>query len=128
MTTGHESLVIDAVTDEFLDDKQMNIFEIDNKSEFESLFNSLPDQFRTENNRNLLAQFINRGGDFVRSSIEYAKKNYKDNFDAYIKMTLENDWSKGEREKAAILKKKEEKEKAREKVENEDLRKTAEIK
>ena len=128
VTTGHEGLVIDAVTDEYLDDKQMNIFEIDNKNEFDNLFNSLPEQFRTESNKNLLTLFINNGVDYIRHSIEYAKKNYKDNFDAYLKMTLEGDWAKGDREKAEIIKKKAEKEKAKEKAENENLRKSAEIK
>lgn len=128
VTTGHEEMIIDEIEDEFLDDRQTSIFEIDNKTEFDVLFSTLPEQSRTESNKRILIEHNSKGIEYLRSSIEYAKKNYKDNFDAYLRMTLESDWSKGDREKAAIIKKKTEKEKEKEKTKNEDLRKSAEKK
>ena len=103
VTTGHEGLVINTVTDEFLDDRQTELF-TDNMTEeqFNTIILLLPEQYRTPVNTDLLKIFKAKGKEYLITSIEYAKKNCKENFDAYLRMTLEKDWAKGKREKQAL--------------------------
>lgn len=136
ITTGHEGMIIDSVEDEFLqEDKQMNIFETPALKEIKGLLELIPEEFRNDSNRRTLEQYSEKGSDFIRSNIEYTKKNCTGNFSAYLKKALDNDWAEGEREKTEYLKKqkaearrKEEEEKEQNEGKNEELRITAEKK
>lgn len=136
ITTGHEGLIIDSVEDEFLqEDKQMNIFETPALKEITGLFEIIPEEYRNDSNRKTIEKFSGKGSEFIRSNIEYTKKNCTDNFDAYLKKALENDWASGDRTKAEYLKnkeaetkRKEEEEKEQNEGKNEELRITAEKK
>jgi hypothetical protein len=126
VTTGHEGLVINAVTDEFLDERQTTLFSDMTEEQFDGTMRLLPEQYRTEVNADLLRAFSSKGKEYLITSIEYAKKNYKENFDAYLRMTLEKDWAKGEREKQGLEIKKEKEEKQKSADDSERLRQSAE--
>ncbi|HRQ71302.1 MAG TPA: hypothetical protein PLW78_13480, partial [bacterium] len=114
-TTGHENIVIDGIEDEFLDDKQMNIFDALPERDLDSLISRLPENMRTESNINLLKQYSGSGVEYIVSAIEYTKKHCKENFDAYLAKCLADDWAKGEREKQVV----------EERKKNEQIRKEA---
>ncbi len=127
ITTGHEGLVIDAVTDEFLDERQMSLFPGNiSEDEFNGIMQLLPEKHRTGVNEDILKTFTAKGKEYLISSIEYAKKNCKENFDAYLRMTIEKDWAKGEREKQGLEVKKENEEKLKTADDSERLRRSAE--
>lgn len=107
VTTGHEIMTIDGIEDEFLDDRQTNIFDIETKNDLEELYDALPERYRTESNKGTISLYTQKGAEYIKSSIEYAVKNHKENFDAYLRMTLEKDWARSEREKTQLRKKKE---------------------
>jgi hypothetical protein len=115
ITTGHENIVIDGIEDEFLDDKQMNIFDALPERDLDSLISRLPENMRTESNINLLKQYSGSGVEYIVSAIEYTKKHCKENFDAYLAKCLADDWAKGEREKQVV----------EERKKNEQIRKEA---
>lgn len=78
---------------------------------------SLPDSQNTEAVKELIAQFIEKGSDFVVSNIKYSLKKAKDNFPAYLKQAFEKDYAKHNREvgEKALKKEKAKKEKEDEK-------------
>jgi len=50
----------------------------------------------SKKSKNILREYLNtRGEIFVQSSLEYAKKNAKTNFEKYLLDTLENNWADG---------------------------------
>lgn len=107
-TTGHEGMIIDVVEDEFLDERQMSLFPGNmSEDEFEGIIQLLPEQYRTTANIDFLKIFAAKGREYIITSIEYAKKNYKENFDAYLRMTFEKDWAKNERERKIMADQKE---------------------
>lgn len=112
-TTGHEGMIIDVVEDEFLDERQLSLFPGNmSEEDFMGILLLLPEKYRTQLNMDLLKTYSSKGREYLITSIEYAKKNCKENFDAYIKMTLEKDWARGDREHRAASEKAEMKEQA----------------
>ena len=63
-------------------------------------------------------QFSGKGNDYIISNIKYSLKKSKDNFPAYLKQSLENDYAGHERESLLKVKKNNEK-KAKNKAEEE---------
>jgi len=107
-TTGHEGLSIDYMEDEFINnDGQMNLFELNsnNNNDVDEFKKFLPEKYKTPANIEIIKKYLfHKGKDYVIASIEYTNKNYKDNYDAYLKMTFEKDWSQAKREKKELEK------------------------
>lgn len=123
--TGHEGIVIDAVHDEFIDDRQTSIFDTPGFRETEMLLSLLPDEHRTETNRKTIERFYAKGSEHIKSNIRYTLKNCNGNFEAYLNKALTGDWAASEREKAEIEKDKEKREQIEAGKKTEDLRKKA---
>lgn len=94
----------------------MNLFEdykmLDNKIEInipEEIIVSLPEIQRTNVVNALINQFLAEGNDYIISNIKYSLKKAKDNFPAYLKQALENDYAGHERESLLKVKKNNEK-------------------
>jgi hypothetical protein len=127
ITTGHEGLVIDAVTDEFLDERQMSLFPGNiSEDEFNGIIQLLPEKQRTATNIETIKHFTNSGADYIIAAIEYTKTHCRENFDAYLAKCLAEDWAKGEREKADVIKRKEKEERDKNIDDTEALKKAAE--
>jgi len=103
-TTGHENLSLSHIEDEFIQDSgQMSLFNIPQSKDIGNFKTLLPEDSRTPANIELVKSYlVSEGKNYVKTSIEYANRNYKDNYDAYLKMTLEKDWSRAEREKKEL--------------------------
>ncbi len=93
-------------------DINMNLFEEykmpDNKIEInipEEIIMSLPELQRTNVIKGLISQFLGKGNDCIISNIKYSLKKSKDNFPAYLKQSLENDYAGHERESLLKAKK-----------------------
>lgn len=123
--TGHEGIVIDAVRDEFLDDRQATIFDMTTTKGTEDLLNLLPEEYRTETNRKTIERFYAKGSEHIKSNIRYTLKNCNGNFEAYLNKALAGDWAASEREKTEIERDKEKKEQIEAEKKTEDLRKKA---
>jgi hypothetical protein len=93
VTTGHEGLVIDAVEDEFLDDRQATIFDVPSMQGVEVFLNLLPEESRTEANRRTIEKHVLKGDAYIRSNILYTEKNCTGNFDAYLSKSLKDNWA-----------------------------------
>jgi len=126
VTTGHEDIIIDAVEDEFLNDKQLNLFADISESELSSILERIPEKHRTPSNIETIKHFTNSGVEYIIAAIEYTKKHCKDNFDAYLSKCLLENWAKGEREKQELEIKKENEEKQKSADDSERLRQSAE--
>ena len=90
----------------------MNLFEeskaFDNHIEInisEEIITSLPELQRTNVVKMLISQFSGKGNDYIISNIKYSLKKSKDNFPAYLKQSLENDYAGHERESLLKVKK-----------------------
>ncbi len=120
-TTGHEGMVIDAVQDEFLDDRQASLFDVAGYDKSEEILSLLPADHRTETVKKVLAQYSQASIEYIRSNIKYTLMNCKDNFPAYLNRSLKEDWGVALREKEEQSKK--EKEHERKRGEEEEARK-----
>ncbi|HPM47707.1 MAG TPA: replication initiator protein A [bacterium] len=123
--TGHEGIVIDAVRDEFLDDRQTSIFDTPGFRETEILLSLLPEEYRTETNRKTIERFLAKGSEHIKSNIRYTLKNCNGNFEAYLNKALSGDWAASDREKAELEREKKHKEQIEAEKKTEDLRKKA---
>lgn len=97
-------------------DINMNLFEeykvSDNHIEInisEEIIMSLPELQRTNVVKGLISQFSGKSDDYIISNIKYSLKKAKDNFPAYLKQSLENDYAGHERESLLKAKKNNEK-------------------
>lgn len=97
-------------------DINMNLFEeykvSDNQIEInisEEIIMSLPELQRTNVVKGLISQFSGKSNDYIISNIKYSLKKAKDNFPAYLKQSLENDYAGHERESLLKAKKNNEK-------------------
>lgn len=70
----------------------------------ENILIVIPDDQRTEAVKELIAQFLEKGHEYVISNIKYAIKNATENFGAYLKLALENDYAKHDREVSSKIK------------------------
>ena len=129
---------IHAVEDDFIEDKQLNIFDMQQKVVdvvlvpeeniiLDELFVLIPEADRIEKNKNLIKKYLDeRDENFVKSNIEYTIKNAK-NFSAMFWMALEKDFGEKDRlAKSVTQKKKEETRKKEEK--KKELERKIEIK
>lgn len=64
----------------------------------QNIINTIPEQHRTAAIKELLMKFLDKGNDYIISNIKYAIKHAKENFGAYLKQALENDYAGHERE------------------------------
>lgn len=120
--TGQEGLIIDAV----IDDRQSTIFDTPAFQEIGDIMEMLPESSRTETNRKMIERLRTKGVEYITSNIIYTAKNCKDNFDAYLRKSLEGDYAKGDREKAQLKRKKEHDEEKHSAKKTEELRSSAE--
>lgn len=58
----------------------------------------LPEKQRTDAVSKILSDYAEKGNDYIISNIKYTIKKSKDNFGAYLKQALENDYASHERE------------------------------
>ncbi len=76
--------------------KNLHLF-LDNNSINEQVINALPEEYRINTVYNLIEPYFD-DLDFLVSNIEYANKNCKENYPAYLKLALKNDYAQGHRE------------------------------
>lgn len=101
VTTGLENITIDGIEDEFLNDRQLNLFNMLPEETVNALMMMMPEKHRTDANLEMLRQHSMYGAEYLVSAIEYTNKNSRDNYDAFLVKCLKEDWAKSEREKKA---------------------------
>lgn len=64
----------------------------------EDIMSAVPDSQRTEALKDLLSRFLEKGNEYVISNIKYSLKHFTENFSGYLKVALENDYARNDRE------------------------------
>jgi len=64
----------------------------------ENIMSEIPDSKKTETIIEIITAFLEKGPDYIIPNIKYSLKKSKDNFPAYLKQSLEEDYAKHERE------------------------------
>jgi len=70
----------------------------------EDIMSSVPEVQRTEALKDLLSRFLEKGNEYVISNIKYSLKYFPENFIGYLKVALENDYARNDREVKAKTK------------------------
>jgi hypothetical protein len=70
----------------------------------EDIMSAVPDGQRTEALKELLSRFLEKGNEYVISNIKYSLKRFPENFIGYLKVALENDYARNDREVEARIK------------------------
>ncbi len=70
----------------------------------EDIMSAVPDSQRTEALKELLSRFLEKGNEYVISNIKYSLKHFPENFIGYLKVALENDYARNDREVKAKTK------------------------
>lgn len=64
----------------------------------ECIMSEIPDNKKTEAVKEVITTFLEKGPDYIIPNIRYSLKNAKDNFPAYLKKSLAEDYAKHDRE------------------------------
>lgn len=104
VTTGHENMAIDGIEDEFLNNDQVSIFDnLEKDEKMKEIISHLPDRYKTSTNISVLKEYSHMGTEYCISSIQYAVRKHKENFNAYLMLTLKNNWAKGQIEQKKVV-------------------------
>ena len=64
----------------------------------EDIMFAVPDSQRTEALKELLSRFLEKDNEYVISNIKYSLKHFPENFIGYLKVALENDYARNDRD------------------------------
>jgi plasmid replication initiation protein len=70
----------------------------------EDIMSAVPEGQRTEALKDLLSRFLEKGNEYVISNIKYSLKHFPENFIGYLKVALENDYARNDRDVKAKIK------------------------